>query len=70
MVLFTLYLKEDVDEEGHVKEGVEGGKPFELLSEEKRERNEKMKNGEGVSETTHTGKENFKGPETSADDLD
>jgi hypothetical protein len=29
VVLFTLYLKEDVDEHGNVKEGVEGGKPFE-----------------------------------------
>ncbi|RDW87391.1 hypothetical protein BP5796_03085 [Coleophoma crateriformis] len=28
VVLFTLYLKEDVDEHGNVKEGVEGGVPF------------------------------------------
>lgn len=26
VVLFTLYLKEDIDEEGNVKEGVEGNK--------------------------------------------
>jgi hypothetical protein len=25
-VVFTLYLKEDVDEAGNIKEGVEGGK--------------------------------------------
>ncbi|KAI9051819.1 hypothetical protein LZ554_004081 [Drepanopeziza brunnea f. sp. 'monogermtubi'] len=31
VVLFTLYLKEDVDEHGNVREGVEGGKPFEGL---------------------------------------
>src|SRR6266536_2780808 len=30
VVLFTLYLKEDVDEDGNVKDGVEGGKPFDL----------------------------------------
>lgn len=28
-MLFTLYRKEDVDEYGHIKEGVLGGKPFE-----------------------------------------
>ncbi|PQE18003.1 f-box domain containing protein [Rutstroemia sp. NJR-2017a BVV2] len=38
VVLFTLYLKEDVDEEGNLKEGVEGGKPFDLLDEEEREK--------------------------------
>lgn len=27
VVVFTLYLKEDVDEEGTIKPGVEGGKP-------------------------------------------
>ncbi|KAH8816492.1 hypothetical protein F5884DRAFT_725640 [Xylogone sp. PMI_703] len=28
VVLFTLYLKEDIDEEGNIKPGVVGGKPF------------------------------------------
>ena len=27
VVLFTLYLNEDIDEEGNVKAGIEGGKP-------------------------------------------
>lgn len=29
VVLFTLYLKEDVDDEGNIKEGVIGGKLLE-----------------------------------------
>ena len=36
-VLFTLYLKEDVDEDGNLKEGVEGGKPLSLMSDKERE---------------------------------
>ncbi|KUJ18727.1 DUF1769-domain-containing protein [Mollisia scopiformis] len=38
VVLFTLYLKEDVGEDGVVKDGVEGGKPIALLGEGERER--------------------------------
>ncbi|KAE8449489.1 hypothetical protein EG329_008097 [Mollisiaceae sp. DMI_Dod_QoI] len=38
VVLFTLYLKEDVDKDGRVKEGVEGGVPFELRGEGERGR--------------------------------
>src|SRR4051812_6601523 len=45
VVLFTLYLKEDVDEEGNVKEGVESGVPFELRGEEERGRYEGAKDG-------------------------
>ena len=33
VVLFTLYLKDDVDENGHVKDGVEGGMPFDKMDE-------------------------------------
>ena len=45
VVLFTLYLKEDVDEEGNIKEGVEenANKPFELRDEET-----KKKHGRGM----------------------
>lgn len=37
VVLFTLYLKEDVDEDGNLKDGVEGGKPLSLMSEKEKE---------------------------------
>ncbi|PQE15847.1 f-box domain containing protein [Rutstroemia sp. NJR-2017a BBW] len=37
---------EDVDEEGNLKEGVEGGKPFDLLEEGEGEKHLKEKNGE------------------------
>lgn len=45
VVLFTLYLKEDVDEEGNPKEGVETGKPFHLMDDQDREKYERRKNG-------------------------
>lgn len=45
VVLFTLYLKEDVDENGIVKDGVEGGKPLALMGEKERRRHERAKNG-------------------------
>lgn len=73
VVLFTLYLKEDVVD-GVVKDGVEGGKPLALMSEGDRERHERAKNG--VEEEAHEsggpeGKENGgAGVETSADDVD
>lgn len=67
VVLFTLYLKEDVDEDGNVKDGVEGGKPFGLRRDGEKERHEDAKNGVA-------GKENEKvqenGQETNEDDLD
>jgi hypothetical protein len=50
VVLFTLYLKEDVDEEGNLKEGVEVGKPFDLLEEGEREKHLKEKSGEDGEE--------------------
>ncbi|QSZ29764.1 hypothetical protein DSL72_004281 [Monilinia vaccinii-corymbosi] len=46
VVLFTLYLKEDVDENGRLKDGVEGGKPFDLLPKEVAEKHLREKNGE------------------------
>ncbi|TVY55058.1 UPF0590 protein, partial [Lachnellula suecica] len=77
VVLFTLYLKDDVNEDGSVKDGVEGGKPLELLGEKERERHEKAKNAEG-GEVEGAQKENAKPAEgegkvddgTSADDVD
>ncbi len=48
-MLFTLYLKEDIDEQGKVKEGAEGGVPFDCMTEEKREKHNAMRNGKAVS---------------------
>ncbi|KAH8594739.1 hypothetical protein B0O99DRAFT_624594 [Bisporella sp. PMI_857] len=42
VVLFTLYLKEDVDELGNVKPGVEGGMPFDKMSSEEAGKHKKM----------------------------
>jgi hypothetical protein len=69
-VLFTLYLKEDVDENGDLKPGVEAGKPFHLLSEEEKERHEKRKDGEEVEEKDEVGgdKPNGKENENSKDE--
>lgn len=50
MVLFTLYLKEDVDENGNLKAGVEGGKPFDQLPKDVAEKHLREKNGEADSE--------------------
>lgn len=50
IVLFTLYLKEDVDEHGNVKEGVEGGMPFDLMDESRAEKLRALANGETVPE--------------------
>lgn len=78
VVLFTLYLKEDVGEDGTVREGVEGGKPLVLMGEGERRRWVGGK-GEGVEgvETEGEGREEgkvkedgVKGEETSADDVD
>jgi hypothetical protein len=66
VVLFTLYLKEDVDENGNVKDGVEGGKPFEMMPKDQAE-TQREKNGiaeHGVKE------ESEKQPDTSEDDVD
>ncbi|KAH7327205.1 hypothetical protein BKA65DRAFT_510169 [Rhexocercosporidium sp. MPI-PUGE-AT-0058] len=64
VVLFTLYLKEDVDEEGNVKEGVEGGKPFQGKAVGIDGESEGVKNdGKGKEEKLPE-------VETSQDDLD
>ncbi|ESZ98321.1 hypothetical protein SBOR_1314 [Sclerotinia borealis F-4128] len=47
VVLFTLYLKEDVDENGKLKDGVEGGKPFDQLPKVVAEKHLRERNGEG-----------------------
>jgi hypothetical protein len=67
VVLFTLYLKEDVDENGKVKDGVEGGKPFELMPKDQAEKHEREKNGIVAHEEKV---ENEKLPETNEDDVD
>lgn len=79
VVLFTLYLKEDVDENGRVKDGVEGGKPFELMDKDTAAKHNAKKNGEEVDvgnikegmEKVQL-KENEKSPvqETAEDDVD
>ncbi|KAJ8069998.1 hypothetical protein OCU04_000402 [Sclerotinia nivalis] len=46
VVLFTLYLKEDVDENGKLKDGVEGGKPFNQLPKKVAEKHTREKNRE------------------------
>lgn len=67
VVLFTLYLKEDVDEKGNLKDGVEGGKPFELMPREQAEKHEREKNGIAAHAEII---ENEKLPDTSEDDVD
>ena len=67
VVLFTLYLKEDVDEHGIVMDGVEGGKPFHLLPKEVAEKHEREKNG--MAEHGED-REREKMPDTSEDDVD
>lgn len=59
VVLFTLYLKEDIDEHGNVKPGVEGGMPFDLMDGNKADRHKKAANGEDIEEDADgSGKEN------------
>ncbi|KAG9243639.1 hypothetical protein BJ878DRAFT_423142 [Calycina marina] len=41
VILFTLFLKEDVDEAGHVKEGTERGIPFDKMDKKKAEEHKK-----------------------------
>lgn len=84
VVLFTLYLKEDVDEHGNVKEGVESGRPIHMMGDEDRKRHEELKEGvhggdgekaqiavEANGDKDVDKKKVEKGlPETSADDVD
>jgi hypothetical protein len=53
VVLFTLYLKEDIDEHGNVKQGVEGGMPFDKMADSTRADRLKTKAGEGDHEGDH-----------------
>ncbi|OWP04077.1 hypothetical protein B2J93_2085 [Marssonina coronariae] len=69
VVLFTLYLKEDVDEDGNVKAGVEAGKPFDRPPKRAQEQHEQEKTVAG-EQLAAGGKENEQLPETSADDVD
>ena len=48
VVLFTLYLKEDIDEQGNLKEGVDKktGVPFSLLGEGEERRHGDLTKGE------------------------
>jgi hypothetical protein len=67
VVLFTLYLKEDVDENGNLKDGVEGGKPFELMPKDQAEKHEREKNGIA----SHDEKQQVEMlPDTNEDDVD
>ena len=72
VVLFTLYLKEDVDEIGNLKDGVEGGKPFYLMSKEQAEKHEKEKNEREMNgDAVYDEKvESHTFPDTNADDVD
>jgi hypothetical protein len=74
VVLFTLYLKADVNEDGSLREGVEGGKPLALLSEADKQRYEAAKNGEtpipSAANVKAEGKENEKTSYTNDDDVD
>lgn len=67
VVLFTLYLKEDVNEDGSIKEGVVGGKPIEGLAAVGHEDGHGHGHVSGENE-----KEDVQAPvqETSADDVD
>jgi hypothetical protein len=57
VVLFTLYLNEDVDEQGNIKPGVESGIPFHKMDKDKAARFE-SKRDEGAVDETST-KESF-----------
>ncbi|TAQ91139.1 hypothetical protein B7494_g499 [Chlorociboria aeruginascens] len=61
-VVFSLYLKEDVNEDGTLKDGVEGGKPLCHLPSELSEKHEVAKSGNVKS--------NEPLPETNEDDVD
>lgn len=62
VVLFTLYLKEDVNEDGSIKEGILGGRQLEGEHD----------HGHDDAATPHVEneKQGVNGAETSADDVD
>jgi hypothetical protein len=47
VVLFTLFLNEDLDEEGNVKPGVEAGLPFDKMEKVRNEWDKARMNGTG-----------------------
>ncbi|RDL33578.1 Uncharacterized protein BP5553_07946 [Venustampulla echinocandica] len=65
VVLFALYLKEDVSEDGKIKNGIQGAKPLSLMSPDERERYERAVNGELSDAGTEKEKEM---PQTTNDD--
>ena len=76
VVLFTLYLKEDVDADGNVKDGVEGGKPIHLMNDSEKKTLESNTNGAGAEskdvKSQNGGVEKPKEtlPDTNEDDVD
>lgn len=75
VVLFTLYLREDVNEDGSIKEGVVGGKPHEGTAKGVETHDDYEKNAQNVHEHenghANVGNTPQKGVvETSADDVD
>lgn len=63
VVLFTLYLNEDIDEAGNIKPGVETGIPFDQLAKEKADRHDSRSYDApdgAASEGSAAGKENTK----------
>jgi len=69
VVVFTLYLKEDVDEHGNLKSGVEGGRPFDQLPANVAQEYESAKDGDEVHHEQVESSEK-KLPDTSEDDVD
>ncbi|RFU27126.1 hypothetical protein B7463_g9210, partial [Scytalidium lignicola] len=76
VVLFTLYLKEDIDEEGNVKEGVVGGKQFNGTAKGFESSDEEDDDEEEVFEDARDDEDDKRrdtvpnGVETSLDDID
>lgn len=55
VVLFTLYLNEDLDEQGNVKPGVETGVPFDKMDKDKAARLESKRDDVAVDESDAKG---------------
>lgn len=55
VVLFTLYLNEDLDEQGNVKPGVETGVPFDKMDKDKAARLESKRDDVTVDESDSKG---------------
>jgi hypothetical protein len=72
VVLFTLYLKEDVNEDGSIKEGVVGGKPIEGRAVGVEDHDDGHGHDEHANGHVVSGGETAKPStqETSADDVD